>query len=184
MKIKILVWLSIIVVIILIVSYRIYYPIKYDTLEVSKKIEDRFDVDRNDIQLSGIELNNKDLYFIAYVQEDIVVVKLKRDIFGRFKYLGMSYTDADFLNGVVESKGNKYLLVGGRNTNNEIAKISFSLDNIPYEINVSSVNERFFEYTQIDNQTIDEHIFLDNTILYNANGEDITYKFDTSSGGI
>ena len=96
----------------------------------------------------------------------------------------MSYTDADFVNGVVESKGNKYLLVGGRNTNNEIAKISFSLDNIPYEINVSSVNERFFEYTQIDNQTIDEHIFLDNTILYNANGEDITYKFDTSSGGI
>ena len=77
----------------------------------------------------------------------------------------MSYTDADFLNGVVESKGNKYLLVGGRNTNNEIAKISFSLDNIPYEINVSSVNERFFEYTQIDNQTIDENIFLDNTIL-------------------
>lgn len=184
MKIKILVWLSIIIVIILIVSYRIYYPIKYDTLEVSKKIEDRFDIDRNDIQLSGIELNNKDLYFIAYVQEDIVVVKLKRGIFGRFKYLGMSYTDADFVNGVVESKGNKYLLVGGRNTNNEIAKISFSLDNIPYEINVSSVNERFFEYTQIDNQTIDEHIFLDNTILYNANGEDITYKFDTSSGGL
>lgn len=184
MKIKILVWLSIIVVIILIVSYRIYYPIKYDTLEVNKKIEDRFDVDRNDIQLSGIELNNKDLYFIAYVQEDIVVVKLKQGIFGRFKYLGMSYTDADFVNGVVESKGNKYLLVGGRNTNNEIAKISFSLDNIPYEINISSVNERFFEYTQIDNQTIDEHIFLDNTILYNANGEDITYKFDTSSGGL
>ena len=184
MKIKILVWLSIIIVIILIISYRIYYPIKYDTLEVSKKIEDRFDVDRNDIQLSGIELNNKDLYFIAYVQEDIVVVKLKRGIFGRFKYLGMSYTDADFVNGVVESKGNKYLLVGGRNTNNEIAKISFSLDNIPYEINVSSVNERFFEYTQIDNQTIDENIFLDNTILYNANGEDITYKFDTSSGGL
>ena len=81
--------------------------------------------------MSGIELNNKDLYFIAYVQEDIVVVKLKQGIFGRFKYLGMSYTDADFVNGVVESKGNKYLLVGGRNTNNEIAKISFSLDNIP-----------------------------------------------------
>ena len=184
MKIKNLVWLSIIMVIILIISYRIYYPIKYDTLEVSKKIEDRFDVDRNEIQLSGIELNNKDLYFLAYVQEDIVVVKLKRGIFGRFKYLGMSYTDADFVNGVVESKGNKYLLVGGKNTNNEIAKISFSLDNIPYEINAPSVNEIFFEYIQIDNQTIDEHIFLDNTILYNARGEDITYKFDTSSGGI
>lgn len=184
MKIKNLVWLSIIIVIILIISYRIYYPIKYDTLEVSKKIEDRFDVDRNEIQLSGIELNNKDLYFLAYVQEDIVVVKLKRGIFGRFKYLGMSYTDADFVNGVVESKGNKYLLVGGKNTNNEIAKISFSLDNIPYEINVPNVNEIFFEYIQIDNQTIDEHIFLDNTILYNASGEDITYKFDTSSGGI
>ena len=184
MKIKNLVWLSIVIVIILIISYRIYYPIKYDTLEVSKKIEDSFDVDRNEIQLSGIELNNKDLYFLAYVQEDIVVVKLKRGIFGRFKYLGMSYTDADFVNGVVESKGNKYLLVGGKNTNNEIAKISFSLDNIPYEINVPNVNEIFFEYIQIDNQTIDEHIFLDNTILYNASGEDITYKFDTSSGGI
>ncbi len=184
MKIKNLVWLSIIIVIIFIISYRIYYPIKYDTLEVSKKIEDRFDVDRNEIQLSGIELNNKDLYFLAYVQEDIVLVKLKRGIFGRFKYLGMSYTDADFVNGVVESKGNKYLLVGGKNTNNEIAKISFSLDNIPYEINVQSVNEIFFEYIQIDNQTIDEHIFLDNTILYNASGQDITYKFDTSSGGI
>ena len=109
MKIKILVWLSIIIVIILIVSYRIYYPIKYDTLEVSKKIEDRFDVDRNEIQLSGIELNNKDLYFIAYVQEDIVVVKLKRGIFGRFKYLGMSYTDADFVNGVVEGSIPKFV---------------------------------------------------------------------------
>lgn len=184
MKRKNLVWLSIIIVMILIFSYRIYYPIKYDTLEVSRKIEDKFDVDWNEIQLSGIELNNKDLYFITFVQEDIVVAKLKKGVFGRFKYLGMSYTDADFVNGVVESKGNKYLLVGGKNNNNEIAKISFSLDNIPYEINISSVNERFFEYIQIDNQTTDEHIFLDNTILYNASGEDITYKFDTSSGGI
>lgn len=184
MKIKNLIWLFIIIVIILIISYKIYYPLKYDTLEVSKKIEDRFDVDKDEIQLSGIELNNKDLYYIAYVKEDIVVVKLKRGIFGGFKYLGMNYTDADFVNGVVESNGNKYLLVGGRNTDNEIAKISFFLDNIPYEINISSVNERFFEFIQIDNKTIDEHIFLDNTILYNAYGEDITYKFDTSSGGI
>lgn len=63
----------------------------------------------------------------------------------RFRNQGMSYTGANFVNGVVESNGNKYLLVGGKNPNHEIDKISFTLDNISYEIELVNPGDTFFE---------------------------------------
>lgn len=176
------IWILIVSLLLIVVGYMRYYPIKHDTIELRHIIEDKFGV--NTERFTSIGLNNKDFYYFVVAGDNIAIVRMKMGVFNRFRYQGMSYTGANFVNGVVESKGNKYLLVGGKNPNHEIEKISFTLDNIPYEIDIVNPGDTFFEYIQIDNKTFDDHIFLDNTILYNGNGEDITTTIDTSSGGV
>ena len=176
------IWILIVSLLLIVVGYTRYYPIKHDTIELRHIIEDKFGV--NIERFTSIGLNNKDFYYFVVAGDNIAIVRMKMGVFNRFRYQGISYTGANFVNGVVESKGNKYLLVGGKNPNHEIEKISFTLDNIQYEIDIVNPGDTFFEYIQIDNKTFDDHIFLDNTILYNGNGEDITATIDTSSGGV
>lgn len=172
----------IIPLLLVVVGYMLYYPIKDDKVELQHVIENKFGV--NAERFTGIGLNNRDFYYFVVVRDNIAVARMKMGMFNRFRYEGMSYTGANFVNGVVESKGDKYLLVGGKNPNHEIEKISFTLDNIPYEIDLVNPGNTFFEYIKIDNRSADDHIFLENTILYNGSGEDITATIDTSSGGI
>ncbi|MDD4088575.1 MAG: hypothetical protein PHP29_02650 [Tissierellia bacterium] len=176
------IWILIVSLLLIVAGYMRYYPIKHELLELRHIIEDKFDVIPE--RFTSIGLNNKDFYYFVEAEDNIAVVRMKMGMFNRFRYQGMSYTGANFVNGVVESKQNKYLLVGGKNPNHEIEKISFTLDNIPYEIDLVNPGDTFFEYIQIDNKTFDDHIFLNNTILYNGNGEDITDTIDTSSGGV
>jgi hypothetical protein len=164
------------------VGYMYYYPITAVSIELQHIVEDKFGVDSK--RISGIGLNSKDCYYFTIAADNLVVMKMERGMFNRYRYKGMSYTDANFVNGVVNSDGNKYLLVGGRNPNHEIEKIIFTLDNIQYDINLVNPGNTFFEYVQIDSGTVDDDIFLDNTTLYNIDGEDITATFDTSSGGL
>jgi len=65
-----------------------------------------------------------------------------------------------------------------------IIRGGYEKENKIYEINLVNPGNTFFEYIQIDNKTFDDHIFLDNTILYNNNCEDITTTIDASSGGV
>ncbi|WP_312280395.1 hypothetical protein [Oscillibacter sp.] len=166
----------------IVAGYMRYYPITNDSIEAEHIIQEKFDANA-EID-SGIGLNNQDFYYFAVVENEIAVLRMKRGLFNRFRYEGMSRTDANFVNGVVNSKGNKYLLVGGRNPNHEIEKMTVTLDNIQYDIDLVNPGDSFFEYIQIENETIDNHVFLNNTTLYNADGEDITASFNTSSGGV
>ena len=167
---------------VIVVGYMRYYPITTDSIELQYIVEDKFGVNAEKVSVIG--LNNKNFYYFAVAEDHIVVMRMERGVFNRFRYKGMSYTDTNFVNGVVNSKGNKYLLVGGKNPNHEIQKISFTLDNIQYDINLVNPGDTFFEYVQIDSGTVDDRIFLDNTTLYNISGEDITATIDTSSGGV
>ncbi len=176
------IWIPIVSLLLIVVGYMRYYPIKYDTIELRHIIEDRFGVKTE--RFIGIGLNNKDFFYFVVAEDNIGVARMKKGVFNRFRYRGMSYTNANFVNGVVESKGSKYLLVGGKNPNHEIEKISFILDNISYEIDLVNPDDTFFEYIQIDNKTINDHIFLGNTTLYDGNGKDITDTIDTNSGGV
>ncbi|WP_313528212.1 hypothetical protein [Anaerotignum sp.] len=182
MKIRKFVLIPIFLLLLIVVAYMCCYPIRYESVEVSHILKENFGTD--DTATAIIQLNNKDSYHYIESGDNIVIIKMQRGVFGRSKYNGLSYTDTNFVNGVIENNGNKYLLVGGKNPNNLIAKISFTLDNIPYEIDLANTGDSFFTYLQIDKKTVDDHIFLDNTILYNAFGEDITATLDTSSGGI
>lgn len=166
----------------IVAGYMRYYPITSDSIEARHIVREKFDANAEIV--SGIGLNNQDFYYFAVAENEIAVLRMKRGLFNRFRYEGMSHTDANFVNGVVDSKGNKYLLVGGRNPNHEIEKMTVTLDNIQYDIDLVNPGDSFFEYIQIENETIDNHVFLDNTTLYNADGEDITASFDISSGGV
>ena len=163
-------------------GYMRYYPITNDSIEVRHIVQE--ELNANAETGSSIGLNNQDFYYFAVAENEIAVLRMKRGMLNRFRYEGMSHTDANFVNGVVNSKGNKYLLVGGRNPHHEIEKITVTLDNNQYDIDIVNPGDTFFEYIQIENKTIDDHIFLENTTLYNADGEDITASVDTSSGGV
>lgn len=178
------IWILVISLVFIVVGYMRYYPIRedQDTVELSHIIEGEFDVKPEDF--TAIGLNNKDFYYFVIAGDNIAVVRMKMGMFNRLRYQGMSYTNTNFVNGLVESRGNKYLLVGGKNPNHEIQKISFTLDKVPYEIDLVNPGDIFFEYIQLDNKTFENHIFLDNTVLYNAKGEDITATIDMSSGGL
>lgn len=177
-----IIWIVIISLLAIVLGYMLYYPITTEMIELQYIVEDNFGV--NAEKIKSIGLNNKDFYYFAVAGDSIVVVRMEKGISNRFRYESMSHTDANFVNGVVHSKGNKYLIVGGRNPNHKIEKIAFTLDNIKYDIDLVNPGDTFFEYIQIDSRTVDDHIFLNNTTLYNADGEDITATIDTSSGGV
>lgn len=181
MKKSRLLW-GIVFLLVIAAGYMRYYPITSDSIEAQNIAQEKFDANAEIV--SGIGLNHQDFYYFAVSEDEIAVLKMKRGPFNRFRYEGMSYTDANFVNGVVDSKGNKYLLVGGRNPHHEIEKMTVTLDNIQYDIDLANPRDTFFEYIQIKDGTNDDHIFLDNTTLYNADGEDITASFNTSSGGV
>ena len=91
----------------------VYYSITNDRIELRYIVREEFGV--NTEAVSSIGLNNKDFYHFIVIGDDIVVIRMKRGMLNRFRYEGMSRTNANFVNGVVNSKGNKYLLVGGKN---------------------------------------------------------------------
>ncbi len=101
------IWILIVSLVLIVVGYMRYYPIKHDTIELRHIIKDKFGV--NTESFTSIGLNNKDFYYFVVTGDNIAVVRMKMSVFNRFRYQGMSYTDTNFVNGVVESKGNKYL---------------------------------------------------------------------------
>ncbi len=77
----------------------------------------------------------------------------------------------------------KYLLYGGRNTGRQITSITVALEGLRYRLELPQ-KERFLVSAEIDNRIASDHLDLDQVTLWNADGEDITGKYDLSGGGI
>ena len=160
------------------------YSIKRDrdVAEVQKIVTDKFDSERNNI--IGIGLEEKEYIYLTATDDDLVVVHLQRGLFGRMKFNGMSYSDSSFCNGVVEVDDAKFIVIGGRNANHQIAEIEFSLDSKPYEIELKDPGELFLEYIKIDANTEDNHIVPGSMRLFNSTGEDVTSQYSLNCFGI
>ena len=160
------------------------YSIKsdMDVMAVYRIVDAKFGSERGNVV--GVGLEEKEYIYLTTAGDDLVVVHLQRGLFERMRFNGMSYSDSTFCNGVVEVNGEKYIVVGGRNINNCIVKIEFSLDSKPYEIELKNPGELFLEYIKIDVNTEDNHIVPGSMKLFNSMGEDITSQYNLGSFGI
>lgn len=185
MKKKIII--VIIVICVLTIASAVYfseYSIKsdMDVMAVQRIVDAKFGSERGNV--IGVGLEEKEYIYLTTASVDLVVVHLQRGPFERMKFNGMSYSDSTFCNGVVEVNDEKYIVVGGRNANHHIAKIEFSLDSKPYEIELKNPGELFLEYIKIDANTEDNHIVPGSMRLFNSMGEDVTSQYNLSSFGI
>lgn len=132
----------------------------------------------------AVELGDR-TYILLEIGEnlDLGHVVLERSWTGRYKILNLGYGGGNFRSGVVEQDGKKYVLLGGRNTGEEIAGAVFTLDGFPYSLEIPE-QSRFLACTEIDSRIESTHLDLDALTLYNARGEDITEAYDLSGGGI
>ena len=81
------------------------------------------------------------------------------------------------------SGSRKYLLYGGRNTGRQITSITVALEGLRYRLELPQ-KERFLVSAEIDNRIASDHLELDPVTQWNADGEDITGKYDLSGAGI
>ena len=154
-----------------------------DVMEVQRIVDAKFTSERGNV--IGISLEEKKYIYLTTTGDHLVVVHLQRGLFERMKFNGMSYSNnTAFCNGVVEVNGEKYIVVGGRNANHDIAKIEFTLDRKTYEIELKNPDELFLEYIKIGTNTEDNHIVPGSMRLFNSMGEDVTSQYNLSSMGI
>lgn len=169
--------------------YRSAYPIEPDRSNLTECIQDFYlhgsTAAPPTVKLYDSVTVGERTYVLLELGEnlDLGRVVLERGWTGRYKILNLGYGGGNFRSGVVEQDGQKYLLFGGRNTGEEIAGASFTLDGFPYSLEIPE-QSRFLVCTEIDSRIASDHLDPDSLTLYNARGEDITEGCDLSGGGI
>lgn len=114
---------------------------------------------------------------------DLGSIVLERNLTGRYRVTGMAYGGGNFREEVVEADGRNYLLLGGRNTGEQIAGAVFTIDRTTYQVEIPQ-QPHFLVCTEVDSQTEATHLDLGTLTLYNARGEDITEDYNLSGGRI
>lgn len=71
-------WIIIVSLILIVVGYMRYYPIKHDLFELRDIIADKFDVIPE--RFTSIGLNNKDFYYFVEAGNNIAIIRMKMDV--------------------------------------------------------------------------------------------------------
>lgn len=171
------------------IGYHLSYPIRLNRETLPNHIEEHYSQSHNlktppTVKLyDGISMGQKE-YFLIELGEDLGSVTLEKGLNGRYRFTHLGYGDGNFLDGIVESGGRKYLLFGGREISSQIFKITVLINGRIYELYNENAQSHFLLYTEIDKHTEDKHVDRSHIRLYNEKGEDITALFNLSGGGI
>lgn len=170
-------------------AYHFSYPIELNLATLPEEIaafinRESEDFDPSEIRVyDGVALGNRE-YYLMEMGEFLGSVALRRSLTGRYKIEYLRYGDGELRDAIVESGGKKYLLLGGRDLNARIARITVFIDGRSYELENPNPGDHFLLCTEIDPRTEDKHIDLDRLAFYNEAGEDITGLYDLSGGGL
>ena len=172
-------------------AYHVSYPIELNMATLPEEIAAFLDHgagtwDASDIRLyDGVELGNR-VYFLleAEMEMELGRVILERGPLGGYRIDRVGYGGGNFLDGIVESEGKKYLLLGGRDVAGRIARITVSIDGQTYELENTARRDHFLLCTEIDSRTEDNHIDKDRVTFYDEAGKDVTGLYDLGGGGI
>ena len=85
---------------------------------------------------------------------------------------------------VVESEGQKYLLLGGRDPPSRLARLTVSIGGRSYDLENHTHRDHFLLWTEIDSRAEGRWVDRDKVRFYSADGEDLTELYDLSGGGI
>lgn len=176
---------SVIAIIVLCALYRLAYPLKLNMNTLPGKIADFYNQE-DSLTIAvydGVEIGNR-AYYLIEVGEKLGSVTLEKGLNGRYRFTHLGYGDGDFLDGIVEYRGKKYILFGGRDLIGEIAGVSIPIDGQTYNLNMQDADNIFLNCMQINGYTQDMHIDRDKISFFNDEGEDITKLYDLSGGGI
>lgn len=171
------------------VWYQFGYPIRLNWLTLPHYIEAYYMRGRQsgqapDIELyTGVELGSR-AYYLIELDGDLGYVALERGLTGRYRIVRLGYGGGNFLPGVVEAQGKKYLLFGGRDPAKEIAEIAVTLEGLTYTLEVDPKDDHFLLCTEVDGRIAPAPPDLDRILFRNHRGEEITAQYDLSSGGI
>lgn len=165
------------------------YPIELNMVTLPKEIaafynrgSDEWDPSEITVY-GGVRLGDRE-YYLMEIGEYLGSVTLSRSLTGRYRIEYLRYGSGGLRDAVVESEGKKYLLLGGRDLNARIARMTVSIDGRSYELENPNPGDHFLLCTEIDSRTEDSHIDLDRLAFYNEEGEDITELYDLSGGGL
>ncbi len=150
------------------------YPIKLESYignESDIQVYDRVDIGRK-------------VYFLIEKGEALGSVTLKRGWNGRYQLIHLGYGGGNFLDGIVENDGRKYLLFGGRDIAAQISKIEVQIDGKTYGWYSEEPQAHFLLYTEVDKNVADTHVNRDKIFFYNEKGTDITEDYCLNGGGI
>ena len=171
--------------------YHFSYPIELNMATLPEEITAFLDHgagtwNASDIRLyDGVELGNR-VYVLLETGMDMELgrVILERGPLGGYRIGRVGYGGGNFLDGIVESEGKKYLLLGGRDVAARITRIEVPIEGRTYELENPNPRDHFLLCAEIDSRTEDNHVDRDKVRFYSADGEDITGLYDLSGGGI
>lgn len=170
-------------------AYHFSYPIELNLATLPEEIaafinRESEDFDPSEIRVyDGVALGNRE-YYLMEMGEFLGSVALRRSLTGRYKIEYLRYGDGELRDAIVESGGKKYLLLGGRDLNARIARITVFIDGRSYELENPNPKDHFLLCAEVDSRIEDSHIDKDRVTFYDEAGEDITGLYDLSGGGI
>ncbi len=170
-------------------AYQVSYPIEWNLVTLPEEIaafhnRESEDWDPSEITVyDGVGVGNREYYLIE-MGEYLGSVALRRSLTGRYKIEYLTYGDGGLRDSIVESEGKKYLLLGGRDPEVRLARITVSIGGLTYDLEKNWPRDHFLLCAEIDSRVKDNHVDRDKVRFYSAEGEDITGLYDLSGGGI
>lgn len=170
-------------------AYHFSYPIELNLATLPGEIaafinRESEDFDPSEIRVyDGVALGNRE-YYLVEMGEFLGSAALRRSLTGRYQIEYLRYGDGELRDAIVESGGKKYLLLGGRDLNARVARITVSIDGRSYELENPNPKDHFLLCAEVDSWIEDNHIDKDRVTFYDEAGEDITGLYDLSGGGI
>ena len=171
------------------IGYHFSYPIALNRAALPGHIQDYYNRGRSVNTDPAVVLYDsigigKQEYILVEIGEELGSVTLEKGLTGRYRFTNLSYGGGSFLDGIVESGGRKYFLLGGRDFSAQISKVAVLIDGQTYEMDTGHAKDHFLLCTEIDHRVEDKHVSRDHIRLYDEAGEDITELYNLSGGGI
>ena len=145
------------------IGYHLSYPIESNMETLPQHILDYYNQGRSPgegslvVKLFDKVHIGREEYYLVEVGENLGSVTLVKGLTGRYKITHLGYGDGNFLDGVIENSGQKYLIFGGRDVASQISKITVSIAGQTYELQADA-KDHFLLCTEINSHVEDNHV--------------------------
>ena len=187
-KLKIALVAAALVIICSVVFYRMNFPLDFKVSVLEQTGTEFLTHDNEPVPTvkflgKGVYLYKTEYYIIS-VDGRFGYVKLKEGPFGRHRIEHVSTGSGEFITGIVEIAGNKFLLFAGMDYGGYISDIKLELQGHTYELPLGKRQEHspFLTYCEISSEITQRHVDLENIWFYDTEGTDITENYNLSGG--